>query len=389
MKIAQVVCSFPPYKGGIGNSVYHFSKELALLGHDVTVFTPRYPGEPTEPDCAFPGFRVVRLRPLLSFGNAAVLPQIRKHLNGFDIVHLHYPFYGTAGLAVLPKICRPSTKILLYYHMDNKADGIRGLVFRCYRYAVLPVILRLADEITCSSLDYIEHSEVGSYYRRQARKFYAVPYGVESDFFSPARETQKSERKVILFVGALNKQGYFKGVDNLIMAFERIKPRYPDCILRIVGRGDREDRYRSLAAELGVLDSVEFVNDADDKTLVEHYQSSCLLVLPSLDASEAFGIVLLEAMACAKPVVASNLPGVRSVFENGKHGLLVRPGDVGDLVEKICLLLDDESMARNLGTAGRHHVEKEYSWALSAKKLDRIYHRVGSTAGSSASKGLR
>jgi glycosyltransferase involved in cell wall biosynthesis len=360
----------------MGNSVYHFSQELAKLGHEITVFTPSYRNQPTEPHCSFPDFQTVKLKPLLSYGNAAILPQILWRMRNYDIIHLHYPFYGTAEFVTLRKLFRPSTRIVLYYHMDNKASGAKGLVFQFYRFAFLPVILHLVDEITCSSFDYIRHSEAGGYHKHHVDKFDQVPYGVDSERFKPGFQPASGGNKVILFVGGLNRQGYFKGVENLLVAFERISHRVSDCQLKIVGRGDMEEYYRSLASELSVSERIEFINNADDERLVECYQECDLAVLPSTDMSEAFGIVLLEAMACAKPVIASDLPGVRSVFENGKHGLLVEPGNVDDLVEKVCILLTDREMARRLGEAGRELVESKYSWARAGETLDRIYSQV-------------
>lgn len=316
------------------------------------------------------------MKPLFSFGKAAILPQLLWRLRDYDIVHLHYPFFGSAELVAMTRFLKPKSKFLLYYHMDTKASGIKGLLFQFNRHAVLPMLLSLAEEITCSSFDYVENSDAGSYYQRNAKKFKEVPFGVDPTFYMPGSQRSQGTEQVVLFVGALIKQNYFKGLENLLVAFERIKHRVGNCQLRIVGRGDMEEYYHSLAAELGILESIEFINDADDKRLVECYQQCYLMVLPSIDTSEAFGIVLLEAMACGKPVVASNLPGVRSIFENEKHGLLVEPGNVDDLVEKICALLADEEMARCFGEAGRKLVESRYSWARAGETLDMIYSQV-------------
>ena len=110
MKIAQVVCTFPPYQGGIGNSVYNISDILSDLGHEVTVFTPDY-NLPVEAEAfsdelsaAEGKFKVKRLRPLIRIGNAALLPQLFFKLRGFDIVHLHYPFYGAVKAILTRKL---------------------------------------------------------------------------------------------------------------------------------------------------------------------------------------------------------------------------------------------------------------------------------------------
>lgn len=356
----------------MGSSVYHFSRELAKLGHDITVFTPRYRARSVQPEVTFPGFKVVMLKPLVSSGNAAFLPQLLWRLKGYDVIHLHYPFYGSATFVALRKLFRPSTRICLYYHMDTESVGIKGLFFRLYRRTVLPCILRLVYEVTCSSFDYISHSQAASYYFRHKREFDEVPYGVDSDFFTPGKLPQGGD-KVILFVGALIRQNFFKGLNNLLSAFAAISRRTGDCRLMVIGRGDMEDYYDQMADSLNISHLVDFVNDADDEKLLEYYRSCYMAVLPSTETSEAFGLVLLEAMACGRPVIASNLPGVRTTFEDGKQGLLVEPGDVDDLIEKISTLLDDEETARRFGEAGRKRVEAGYTWQRAAEKLDEIY----------------
>jgi len=372
LKIAQVICTFPPYKGGMGNSVWSFSRELAALGHDVTVFTPCYPSHQPEAEAESPDFNVVRLKPVASKGNAAVLPQLLWRLKGFDAVHLHYPFYGSAAFVALRKLIEPSTRLCVYYHMDTDSSGLKGTFFRLYRRTAMPFILSLADEVTCSSFDYISHSHVASYYFRHEPEFDEVCYGVDSDFFKPGEPPRDGDR-VILFVGALISQNLFKGLKNLLLAFEAVSRQKDDCRLMVVGRGNMEDYYHHLADSLDIGHLVDFVNDADDAKLAECYRSCNMAVLPSTGTDEAFGLVLLEAMACGRPVIASNLPGVRTTFEDGKQGLLVEPGNINDLADKISALLDNEEMARQFGEAGRERVMKCHSWPTAAKKLEEIY----------------
>ena len=98
MKIAHVICTFPPYKGGMGNVAYEQAKELANLGHEVTVFTPSYSKEKQDFN-----FNVVRLKSLIKFGNAAFLPQLIYRLRKFDVVQLHHPFFGATEIVWLAK----------------------------------------------------------------------------------------------------------------------------------------------------------------------------------------------------------------------------------------------------------------------------------------------
>lgn len=375
MKIAHIISTFYPYKSGMGNSVASFARELLNFKHEVTVITPNLKSqEQTSED--WHGVKILRLKPLFSYGSAAILPTVAKDLKNYDLVHLHYPFYGTAELVALAKIRSPrKIKLILHYHMDTRGRGLKGLIFIWYRIFWLPILLRLADEVVCASLDYAKHSDLGRYYQKHYQKFSQVPFGVDVEHFKNCR-LESSDHHNILFVGALDHQHYFKGVDKLIEALPTIIASVPDATLTIVGRGDLEDAYKQMAQDANLADKVTFVNDASDSALVDYYSQASLLVLPSINQSEAFGLVLLEAMACGKPVVASNLPGVRSVFKKGKHGLRVQPGDVKDLSDKIIYLLTHKNVADRMGLAAKNLVAKRYSWPAAGAKLNEIYYRV-------------
>jgi len=374
MKIAHIICTFPPYQGGMGNSAAAMARALVRQGHEVTILTPNFQAACSE-SVNWEGLNIKRLKPALAFGNAAVLPEVWRELKNFDIIHFHYPFYGTAFLIVLAKLLNfRNLKLVVHYHMDTRAVGWKGVIFWLAKTFTLPLIMRLADAVTCASLDYVKHSDVGAYYLKHRAKFSQVPFGVDIKLFQPS--PGRADELDILFVGGLDRAHYFKGVDKLIAAFALLAPKQPAARLTIVGSGDLENWYRRLAEKTGLSDRIKFVNNVDNETLVGYYQRAAMLVLPSINQNEAFGLVLLEAMACGKPVVASNLPGVRSVFKNGKQGLTIKAGDIVDLAEKISRLLTRESERRRFGEAARHLVEKRYTWELTAARLNEIYCRL-------------
>ncbi|MCK4554556.1 glycosyltransferase family 4 protein [Candidatus Parcubacteria bacterium] len=410
MKIAQIVCTFPPYKGGIGNSAYQFARVLSKQGHEVTVFAPDYTSPSTDAKALvarrhsferrhagkltpllnrigeFAGenkvqeVKIVRLKPWFKYGNAAFLPQLLWKLKGFDIVHLHYPFFGAAEIIAFRKILfNRNMNLIVHYHMDSIGKGIKGFIFKLYKLFVLPILLRQAKIVTCASLDYVKHSALADYYKNHQKKFRQTFFGVDLEQFVIYHDHKNKERKnkVVLFVGGLDKAHYFKGLENLLKAVYRLQ--IADCRLQIVGDGDLRKEYEKLAKKLDIDNMVEFVGKVDDDKLVKCYQNADLFVLPSINRNEAFGLVLLEAMACAKPVIASNLPGVRGVFKRGKHGLLVQPDNVDDLANKLKAILSDKNLARKMGQASRELVEKKYTWDKVGKRLDEIYHYVNYT----------
>jgi len=388
MRIAQIVCTFPPYRGGIGNSVYNISKALADSGHEVTVFTPEYNyAMGSEKLADRPAddlnskFTIRRLRPVFKFGNGAFIPQLFFELNNFDIVHLHYPFYGALKAVLLKKLFSgKKMKLILHYHMDNQAAGLKGFIFYLYKILFLPLLARAAQIITCASLDYVKHSNLKKYYRLKPAKFRQISFGVNLDQFVTYHDNLNADRrhKVLLFVGGLDRAHYFKGLENLLKALAQVvkNPKFSSTILNVVGNGDLKEHYRKIAANLGVSQSVFFQEMVDDSKLVDFYNYCDCLVLPSINQGEAFGLVLLEAMACSRPVITSNLPGVRGVFKNRREGFLTEPGDLKDLVKKIEIILGNKKRADLMGRAGRELVEKKYTWQKVGKKLDLIYYHV-------------
>lgn len=378
MKIAQVVCTFPPYKGGMGNSVYNIAEALVKNGHQVTVFTINY-DHLSEYAEKKPGFAVKRLKSFMRIGNAAVLPQLFWQLGGFDIIHFHYPFYGACLPIILRKIFFPkTTKLVMHYHMDTKAAGIKFFIFKIYRFAILPVLIKLSSCITCASLDYLKHSSIASYHKKYPEKFKQISFGVDTEQFVSYQDhvNKFRQEKVVLFVGGLDKAHYFKGVHNLIQAITLLKKDFENIKLSIVGRGELIKYYKKMASDLRIEKNVRFFNMIDDADLVDYYNYCDVCVLPSIDQSEAFGLVLLEAMACGKPVIASNLPGVRSVFKNNEQGLLAKPNDVKDLADKLKIILSDNTLAKRMGESAKALVKSKYTWKKVADRLNIIFHRI-------------
>ncbi len=379
MKIAVVCSTFPPYRGGMGNVAYYNAWYLATQGHQVTVFTPFYKRLKNVKD-EYP-FKVVRLYPWFKYGNAGFLPQLIWKLWKFDIIHLHYPFFGGAEIIYfLDKI--KDIKLVITYHMDSISAGIFTKFLGWHTEHVLPRIIDRADKVLVTSWDYAKSSALRDWIEAEPEKFVELPIGVNHLLFKPRfRDKDLTERydlydkQVVLFVGALDRPHYFKGVNILIQAIFKINDS-DDFRVLIVGGGDMLDSYKSLADNLGLSKKIIFVGRVDDQELLKYYSLADMLVLPSIDRSEAFGIVALEAMACGIPVIASDLAGVRSVVGKKETGLLVKPGSVQNLTDMIHTLLKNSKLARTYGQAGRQKVLDNYTWETVGKKLNEIINNL-------------
>lgn len=375
MKIAQISATFPPYMGGGGNVCYHNAVELAARGHDVTVYTSGN----SDYFYSYPfSIKVNRIRPLFSIGNAPFIPSL-LNIRDFDIIHLHYPFFfGGEMIYLLSKLTKQ--KYLISYHNDVILSGKIKPFLEIYKWTIMPTIIKNAKKICVSSFDYGHNCELSNY-SDTIDPIVELPYGVDTNNFNPNVNSNEiiekhklNNKKIILFVAALDKAHHFKGLENLLISFSSIDDVTARLI--VVGEGELKYYYIKLARELGIADKVIFTGSVSNENLPKYYACADMLILPSISSSEAFGLVLVEAMACGKPVIASNFPGVRMVVDHGLNGFLVQPGDVNDLTLKINYLLKNNDICISLGREGRKKAEEKYSWERIAERLESIYHNM-------------
>lgn len=370
MKIAQVVCAFPPYHSGIGQVAHFFAKELSSRGHDVSVLTPQYGKIITSHQ---ESYQIRRLRPILKLGNGAFLPQLVSEVKHYNIVHLHYPFFGGAeSVWLAKKMFGPKFKLFIHYHMEASVDTILLRFLSWPTRLIRSSLFAQADSITCASLDYVKNSNGAKILERHKDKFKEIPFGVDINKFQPLSEPSRSN--TILFVGGLDQAHYFKGLEVLLRSVAKIKNH--SWRLQIVGEGELKSSYQKTAQELGILEKVEFAGGLNSANLANAYQQARVLVLPSINQGEAFGLVLLEAMACGIPVIATKLPGVRKVFTDGQEGIQVPVGDAGALRQAIVRIFADDQMANEMGKRGRALVEESYSWTRVGAALEKLYENL-------------
>jgi len=374
MKIAQITATFPPYMSGTGNVCYHNSIELAKMGHDVTVITSFCEGK-FEYDSSID---IIRYKSLFKIGNAPFMPQLVS-LKNYDIIHLHYPFILGSEFILLNSMLK-GNNLLITHHQDLIINNIPENLIKAYNTLIRNPLLSRSRRIFVPTLDYVSSSSLRSLEQNIQNKMVELPNGVDIQSFNPyifsddlKSKHNLSNNKVVLFVGSLDRAHYFKGVDILLRAFSNIKT---NSVLIIVGDGNLRKDYEHLAKKLSISQRVIFPGNVSNEDLKKYYSLASLLVLPSNSLGEIFGLVLIEAMACGKPVIASRLPGVRTVVDNGINGFLFSPGDVKELADKIDYILTNESEAKKMGSAGRTKVENYYSWIKIGSRLESIYKEV-------------
>jgi len=386
MKIAHIVSTYPPYYGGMGNTVFETASVLIERGYDVEVFTPEY----DRPDATEEEMESLenrkdfarRLPARIAYGNAAYMPNLRDELDTFDLVHLHYPFFGTAGLVAGWKRRNPKKPLVITYHMDTRGDGWKGIFFRLYASWYMPSILKSADLLIASSFDYLHASDAQSVYKATKDKWVELPFGVNTERFVPREKPIQlfqhygldPELPTIVFVGGMDHAHYFKGVTVLLDAIFLCRKAGILMQAVLVGDGELRESFALRARGMGIVDAVVFAGSVSHEDLPYHYSMGDVCVLPSTTTGEAFGTVLIEAMACGIPVIASDLPGVRSVALNG--GDVCAPGNATDLAESLinfCNASDQWEIARK---KARNTAEGLYSWDRVGAVLEYEYEKL-------------
>lgn len=367
LTIAMVAPYEYPYPGGVTEHIRHLSATLRKKGHEVHIIAPC--PEDVEP----PEHVIAATKHIVSFPFAgsqariSLSPRVYNRAKDildshrFDVVHLQEPLTPTLPWAML-------------YHSNAVNVG----TFHAYRetsftYSAWKVILerlmeRLDGRIAVSEAarDY-----VASYFPGEYR---VIPNGIDVAAFSDPNvepiERFNDGRPNILFLGRLEKR---KGFRYMLKAFEILKAREPEARLIVVGAFSKEDRepYVRYVRERGIRD-VRFVGYVPPGALPRYYRTCTVYCAPST-GSESFGIVLLEAMASGRPVVATDIPGYRSVLQNGVQGLLVPPEDEEALALALERILRNPDMGRAMGEAGLRRA-REFSWdTVTDKVLD--YYR--------------
>lgn len=267
-------------------------------------------------------------------------------------------------------LSRAEVKLIITWHSDIvKQNKLK----RLYDPFILK-LLKKADKIIVTSPPYLESSP---YLLRFKKKCRIIPLGIDLTRFTINERIQKKvneikktiNNRIVLFVGRLT---YYKGLEYLIEAMQDVSA----CLI-IIGNGYLEKKLIQMARDYKIYNKVLFLPDISNEELVVYYHACDVFVLPSIARSEAFGVVQLEAMACFKPVISTELEsGVPWVNQNGKTGIVVPPGKSGALSTAIKTLLDNQDLNHSLGRNGRERIEREFTKEQVAGKMIDLYHEI-------------
>lgn len=374
--ILQANKLYHPVVGGIETVVRDVATGLAERGHNSRVLAATPVGRG-----GLSTVEGVYVRKTASFGRVQSVPvspaypvQLFKEARDVDIVHHHLP----NPLGPISHALTPSTDVstVVTYH----SDIVRQKTALQLYAPILRSFLDSVDRILVTSPRLLEQSEFLAPHREKCT---VVPLSIDTERIVGSTKEDRNVtdddlvvdgtidagEPIILFVGRLN---YYKGVEYLLDAMAAV-----DAKLLIVGEGERREALERRARKRGVADRVRFLGHVDDDTLADCYEAADVFVLPSVEPSEAFGIVQLEAMAHEVPVVNTDLPtGVPWVSLDGETGLTVPPRDSDALAKAITDLLTDDDRRRAFGRNGRERVLEFFTRTSMLDRIEAVYADV-------------
>jgi D-inositol-3-phosphate glycosyltransferase len=383
--------------GGMNVYVRELSRHLGAQGIAVDVYTRRQdPCMPTVVDFA-PKARVIHLPagPPAPYAKHRIVEHLPEFFQGvqafmaaenirYDLLHSHYWLSGRVALQL-----RHTLQVPMVHMSHTLGHPKNSAAQRAWEREPLQR-LQVENEVLTRSDALVAESEASRQHMIQdygvdPRRIRVIPCGVDPAIFNP-QDRQEARRALdlpqgplLLFVGRLQP---LKGIDTLLCAAQEVRQVYKDVRVLIVGGGvdahDRHDtqelqRLQQLTARLGLTSSVRFIRAQPQPVLAQYYAAADVFVMPS--HYESFGMVVLEAMACGTPVVASRVGGLASTVEHGHTGFLVPVGDVPAFAQAIVQLLAQPAVWQACSTASQHRTQA-FTWPRIVERTLRLYTRM-------------
>ncbi|MFH1778041.1 MAG: glycosyltransferase family 4 protein [Candidatus Omnitrophota bacterium] len=384
MNILFLSRDYPPgHVGGVGTYVYEMSRLLAKIGHKVFVITESQDG---PLDYIEQGVHIFRV----PYTKNKLLNYARQKLPGF-IERVEYSYIVSKKIQEvvlkhkidIVESCEARAEGFLYYLFKRKPplviklhtpEGIVSKLNRDPQTKDRQLLEKLEEWWICRAHRVIGLSQAiasltRQHYQIRLKNLPIVSNPLDIEYFRPRQCL--NNHKTVLYIGRLE---FRKGVHVLIRAIPGILKEVPQVKFIFVGDDCGMKAYlRDTVERFNVSDSVEFLDQMPRDKLIGYYQQSSVCVVPSLWENQPY--VILEAMACGKPVIASDTGGISEIIKDKVNGLLVAPGSVIDLTEIIIKVLVDRQLQEKLGDNARKFIENTYSPITVVKSSLKIYER--------------
>ena len=381
MKILIISYDFYPNVGGVAQHVFNLSKSLKIRNHKVYIFTLRYSLKDKFIEDLFEvkvfrffTFNISKLRGIAWLSQVIFFGFFYSILKRFDVIHTHTVIPDSlAGLFIFSKkkiFTNHSSQFLELYDEKNK-----NLLKFFYK-----MILKKFNNIIAPSFELKEKSE--KFFNKNS--FY-IPNGVDIEKFKPISLEEKDKKKKEIFNKLnLEKREYLifcprrlepkNGVEYFVRAIKLVLEKEKNLWAIISGNEYIKEyalKIKNMIKELNLSNYIFFTGPVPHEQIIEFYQASDIVVLPSL--MEATSISGLEALACGVPVIGTTVGGIPEIVYDNVNGLLVLPKDSNKLSEAMIDLLKNREKRLNMGLKAREIIINKFSWNKIVEEVEKIY----------------
>ncbi|MCL5439034.1 MAG: glycosyltransferase family 4 protein [Patescibacteria group bacterium] len=376
LRICMISSEFPPHAAGIGYAAYHVAKPLVDKGNKVTVFTRgNWRGGRTR---MLDGITIHELPFIAFFPPFHILYHgffinrlLKRSQKDFDLIHLHSPLIPVVN-SDLPII----TTVHSTWHSEaisfNKITDWYSLAVKLFKKS----FIKYEDKLFSKSNMFITitgamANELIRYYKINPLKISVIKNSIDIKKYKLIKkESSNNKQFKILSIGRLV---YRKGVLDLVDAAKIICHRYPNVVFTIIGEGPLEKSLREKIKEYRLQNNVLLVGAVPNNQIKKYIKASSVFVIPSY--YEGLPLVLLEAIASGKPVIGTNIDGIKEIIKDGKNGLLVPSGNPRSIAKAIIQLFKNPTLRIILGKNARKTAE-QFDRKLMINKILKIYENL-------------
>jgi len=381
-RICLVTHYFPPHKGGIEQVSYEQSKRLTKSGYQIDVLTSKFEGRNTNPIKGikihhYPSLNVAKRfgvpYPIISFKAYKTFTQLIKKC---DLVHAHGHVYMSSYMAgmVAKKYKKPF--IVTQHNTFIDYQSFLNIIEQLNDFIIGKSVLKHANKVITVSKETMKYVlKLGA----DKTKMSVIYNGVDTDYFRPVNKGESREklglpknRKIIL---SIRRLVYKNGLDTLIESVPLLTRDHPDLLFVVAGKGPSRKLIEDRIKELGIDANIKLTGFVPDRLLPVYYDAADYFILPSA-SGEGLPLVLLEAMACGLPVIATTVGGTPEIIKHMKNGVLVPPRNPEAMAETMAKLLSEERLGATIGEEARRIVEDRFTWEKNLHQLQDIYKKV-------------
>ena len=378
-RVCLVTHYFPPHKGGIEQVSYEQSRRLTEMGYQIDVLTSKYEGRDRNPIKGikihhYPSINIAKRfgvpYPIISF---KAYKKFTKIINKCDLVHAHGHVYMSSYLAgmIAKKLNKPF--IVTQHNTFIDYRSFLTTIEQLNDQIIGKSVLKNANKITTVSKETLKYVlSLGA----DKTKTQVIYNGVDTENFRPENKTESrtklglpKNRKIILSVRRLV---YKNGLGTLLESVPKVTQKHPNVLFVVAGKGPSRKLIEDRIKELKIEKTIPLAGFVPDELLPVYYNAADYFMLPSA-SGEGLPLVLLEAMACGLPTIATAVGGTPEILKHMKNGILVPPIDPEAMAKATSKLLSDENLGKAMGKEARKNIEAKYTWKENVRQLQAIY----------------